>query len=672
MNCRPKPQPTSQLPWTRLPEEKPKAAGTERSESHVGASQGLPVQSRAPDELSSQTAASKPAPVEPALPKEKPKAPYRRSPFLAWQKLNAKTLVVLCGIIAVVLALLGTRMLWLANGNRGRVASATNPPLATFIGTVRLTEMIAARPSLTLAQTVNPGLVAPATPVGTDTPVPAMAEVTPSDTETSIPATPEPTSSYAGSTRVPVPTGAASTVPSPVGASRSQQTGRLSIRLPKDAPALYPVLIDGSATLQLIGLSVSSAPLELEPGVYTVTLPSPFLGVSLKNIVVNSGQAIAVDVAQEVGRLGLTLPDIPPPDMVRITSKTGASYQLRDDRRSGPFWLSPGKYSLELGAPFIGAKRDNITLESSKAITVNMTQDLGMLALQVPKSVSSISISVYDQQTGTSLGIGSGVGPFGLPPGGYRIQLWFPFVFVTRDNIPVQSGKTTTVDLTPFLGQLSLLVPEGISLQGLYISQRAPESQGFTTNYYSGPFWLPAGSYDIELGAPFVAVKLANVQIASGKAKVVQVTTQGLGRLDLELPQDVKLDNIDVYDEQGQKVGSGNGGGPFWLPPGRYTVNPGPPFLAVSVKDVVIESGNVFTMSLPSQLGRVYLRLPENASLDGWVRITDQATGKEPQLVQQQHPMVHAAGYLRCNFSITVHWRGPERYHDQSWEGDYS
>jgi hypothetical protein len=114
---------------------------------------------------------------------------------------------------------------------------------------------------------------------------------------------------------------------------------------------------------------------------------------------------------------------------------------------TGPFWLPPGTYSITLRDPFVGVSLDDVTVEGDKETSVDVSQGLGTLSLQVPEGVSLGSSTVYNQATEDALGSVNGTGPFWLPPGTYRITLRDPFVGVSLKDVTVQSGRETVVEV---------------------------------------------------------------------------------------------------------------------------------------------------------------------------------------------------------------------------------
>jgi len=109
--------------------------------------------------------------------------------------------------------------------------------------------------------------------------------------------------------------------------------------------------------------------------------------------------------------------------------------------------LPPGTYRVTLRDPFVGVSLSDVTVESGEVTSVDVTQGLGTLSLQVPEGVSLGSSTVYDQATGNALGSVNGSGPFWLPPGTYRVTLRAPFVGVSLDDVTVQSGRETEVEV---------------------------------------------------------------------------------------------------------------------------------------------------------------------------------------------------------------------------------
>ena len=78
--------------------------------------------------------------------------------------------------------------------------------------------------------------------------------------------------------------------------------------------------------------------------------------------------------------------------------------------------------------------------------------------------------------------------------------------------------------------------------------------------------------------------------VESGKETPVDVS-QGLGTLSLQVPEGVSLGSSTVYDQAtGKALASVHGTGPFWLPPGTYSITLRDPFVGVSLKDITVQS----------------------------------------------------------------------------------
>ena len=106
----------------------------------------------------------------------------------------------------------------------------------------------------------------------------------------------------------------------------------------------------------------------------------------------------------------------------------------------------------------------------------------------------------------------------------------------------------------------------------------------------SGPFWLAPGTYTLTLPYPFVGIALTNITIEIGKVNTVD-PTKGLGKLTFRVPKGISLNDTKIMDKRsGSSLGLVYGLGPFWLAPGTYTVEPGPPILGVRRTDVIIEA----------------------------------------------------------------------------------
>jgi len=364
--------------------------------------------------------------------------------------------------------------------------------------------------------------------------------------------------------------------------------GKLSFQVPEGVSLASSTVYD-QATGNALGSVNGTGPFLLPPGTYRVTLRDPFVGVSLGDVTVESGKETLVDVSQGLGTLSLQVPE-----SVSVGSSTvydqATGNALGSANGSGPFWLPPGTYRVTLRDPFVGVSLGDVMVESGEGASVDVSQGLGTLSLQVPEGVSLGSSTIYDQATGKALGSVNGSGPFWLPPGTYGITLRSPFVGVNPEDVTVQSGREASVNVSQGLGTLSLQVPEGVSLGSSTVTDQATGNALGSVNG-TGPFLLPPGTYRVTLRDPFVGVSLSDVTVESGEVTSVDVT-QGLGTLSLQVPEGVSLGSSTVYDQAtGNALGSVNGSGPFWLPPGTYRVTLRAPFVGVSLDDVTVQSG---------------------------------------------------------------------------------
>jgi hypothetical protein len=380
-----------------------------------------------------------------------------------------------------------------------------------------------------------------------------------------------------------------------------REVGRLSLRVPagvKLSTYNQLVVIYNRLTGKQVGTTSGVEPFWLPPGTYTITLPLPFIGVSRGDVVVESGQETVVDTTQGLGRLslrvstGITLGSTYDQSTLVHSQSTGR--QLGTANGTGPFWLLPGTYTITLPSPFIGVSHGDVVIESGKETVVDTGREVGRLSLRVPAGVKLSTynrlVVIYNRLTGRQVGTTSGVEPFWLPSGTYTITLPLPFIGVSRGDVVVESGKETVVDTAQGLGRLSLRVPAGVTLGNILIYDRSTSEQVGTANG-TGPFWLPPGTYTITLPSPFIGVSRGDVVIESGKEIVVD-TSQGLGRLSLQIPGDSQLLGISILDKRtGSSMATVNGAGPFWLPPGIYTVTLPSPFIGVNLGNIMVESG---------------------------------------------------------------------------------
>ncbi len=396
---------------------------------------------------------------------------------------------------------------------------------------------------------------------------------------------------------------------SEIGLSAVTGLGKLTVKLP-EAAALVRIRLINAQTGSDFGYTQGPGPYWGLPATYNVTLGEPAPGLDIAGVPLSATEETVIDLSSLAGTLtvsksGTQVSSSAPPGKVVLQFPKDADpdYALVTDATTGedqgktsakvPFWLATGTYTVGLSTPFVGTDR-LVTVESGETVTIDAAKGLGRLVLTAIENTAIGNRMMVDRKTGREVGTAYGSGPFWVQPGEYIMKPWQPYGYyytqiLSSRVITITPDETTTIDLTTNLGSLELAVPEEMSWWGYYdIYDRASGSSVGTASG-KGPFWLTPSVYTLTLPPPFIGVTWSDITIEAGKA-LTMYPMLGVGSLIFKVPEDILLSDTKIIDQSsGLSLGLVQGMGPFWLAPGTYTIEPGPPILGVRKTDVVIK-----------------------------------------------------------------------------------
>ena len=345
--------------------------------------------------------------------------------------------------------------------------------------------------------------------------------------------------------------------------------GKLSLPLSPDI-ALEDVGFTDEVTGHGLGNYKGNGPFWLAAGVYTVKPGSPFVGVSHRGVVVESGGSVTLDVTQGLGRIFLLVPqDISLIGSFAVYDKI-AQVWMGQMETAGRYWLLPGSYRINLPSPFVGLVWADVQVTLGNETTLSSAEGLGKLTVKLPEPADLVGIQMIDAKPGQGGWDARGSGPFWQRPGTYTVTLDGPAPGVSFGEIPISAGAETVIDMSSSAGTVvsqsgSLLystappgkvvpqLPTGVAPDYAYVHNAVTGlDQGSTSG--KAPFWLAAGTYTVSLSAPFIGAERA-VNVKTGDVITVDMTT-GLGQLFLAAPEEVTIGTRMFVDQKtGQDVG---------------------------------------------------------------------------------------------------------------------
>jgi hypothetical protein len=356
--------------------------------------------------------------------------------------------------------------------------------------------------------------------------------------------------------------------------------------------------------------------------------------------------------ASGLGSLYVALPE-DAPALYPVTINDSVNWQQFGVPPTGRrFQFPPGTYTVTLPLPFIGVSYGNVRIGNDQAVTLSLGTDVARLEIALPEGAHLTSVVLKNARTGVTYPLAGdeSLGSFWLAPGTYSVKYGWPFFGIKESSIEFRKGETVSLDVSQTVGKMELRLPPKTSLSTISVyEQNSGNYVGY--GYGVGPYWLPNGVYKIDPSSPFCFVTRNDVVIASHTTATVDLTSD-IGELILQPPKGISLSGASLvrHTDGGTSSESSDDAGPFWVPAGVYSVEPGSPFLGVHMPDVVVTNGRPSTVTVSADgLGQLVLQTPPDVTLSG-IEVSEQYSQQYVDLGEGSGPFWLPSGTYRIQF----------------------
>ncbi|MFQ5812542.1 MAG: hypothetical protein ACE5I2_05055 [Anaerolineae bacterium] len=309
-----------------------------------------------------------------------------------------------------------------------------------------------------------------------------------------------------------------------------QLLGSLKFKIPEDGPGPDFDLFDQDSGEQLDSVRGSfgdTTEFWIVPGTYRIVFdPAPYVG-EIENVIIKPGQETSLDFTQLLGSLKFEIPEGGPgPDFDLFDQDSGE--QLDSVHGSfgdwKEFWVVPGTYRIVLHErqPYVG-EIENVVIEPGREVSLDLTQPLGLLSFEVPQGESEPDFDIFKQDSGKQLaGIEGAQEGIRVVPGTYRIRLLGSYAGWV-ENVRIEPGEATSVDLKQRLGILRFDIPEDGEKPAftLYEQDSGVRISDVGTDEARSEYWLMPGTYKIKFWLPYRGWA-ENISIEAGKETIIK------------------------------------------------------------------------------------------------------------------------------------------------------